>query len=46
MSEKETKRKLNMEWYRLKPSDIIKDDIPKEFLKKRFRDKNKNGDVF
>jgi len=43
MSEKEAKRKLIMEWYRLKPSDMLKDDVPKEFLEKRFRDKNERN---
>ena len=42
MSEKEAKRKLNMELYRLKSSDMIKDDVPREFLEKKFREKNKH----
>ncbi len=36
----EAKRKLIMEQYNLKPSDICKDYVPTEFLEKRFREKN------
>lgn len=39
MSEREAKRKLIMEWYRLKPSDMLKDYVTKESLKTRLSDK-------
>ncbi|KKM03597.1 hypothetical protein LCGC14_1772800 [marine sediment metagenome] len=36
----DAKRKLIMEQYNLKPSDMCKDFVPREFLEKRFRDNN------